>query len=53
MNKELNPSQVAVITAVCVALGLAIPATLPRWDGKHMPAFHATKELFKQMDTVQ
>lgn len=46
MHKFTQP-QIAVLVGVFLSLGLAIPASLPAWNGSHMPAFLAAKELTK------
>ncbi len=43
--KNFSQAQVAVIVAMCLALGTAIPSDLPRWDGSSIEAFNATKQL--------
>ncbi len=44
MKFKFAQSQIAVITALCVAFGHPAPADLPRWNGEHIDAFNAIKQ---------
>jgi hypothetical protein len=42
---SLTQSQIAVLTATYLTLALPLPTSLPHWDGSHLDAYKATKQL--------
>ena len=47
MQKKFNQSQVAVIVAIFLALGLPVPKSIPEWKGHHIEDFKAAKDLIQ------